>query len=521
VQVGAHFMHVLVGDKANLDKAFRPVNFKKVHSMGSFVQFLKSGYNAVANGLTKLSRMIALILRDIGALAGKAFRASLRKAKVFKSDVAAKKWSKKVFGSNMNEFVGARLGPALTFAGFGLAIYNMTRGDTGIALAADIIELVSVSLEVFAIAGGWTITLLGLEEGFLVGMVSVAGTMSIIAAVVGIALMFIARWLHPKDPIQIFVDDYASPAGFAMPGKCSAIDYLVPPEYDLEVDSGHVEILGTFLKYNSNYVKCGTNGALTMGSSYTNLPENVLFFDTNGWGQTRITTIALDDTGTIPISMALTLKKDDTITFMPVEPEQEDSDSAYEDPDIQTQIWLSQTIGTPSHNGETATSMGLKFQALLPNSEGNFEPLPSGDYESGREVGYLKSDGTGIQYTTSSGSAGTFTGEMTSLAPNYMYMQNVVVVENVRLDSSKKWRPSFGIAPSQPLQFSELKGHPTYLLFDADSGGYNGNGDTPTYHEPMDGTTKVINTLQTAWTAQTDFQFKTKHQSASLSSPSE
>lgn len=512
VQVGAHFMHILVGDKADLSKALRPVNFKKVHGWGSLWDNTKSGVNYVANGLTKLGRKIALILRELGALAGKAFRGALRKTKLFKSDLAAKNWTKKVFGSNMDEFLGARLGPMLTFAGFGLAIYNMTRGDTGIALAADIIELVAVSLEVFAIAGGWAIAYMGLKEGFLVMMVGAASTLSIIAAVVGFVLLLVARWLHPKDPIQIFVDDYATDAGFAMSGKCAAVDYAIPPEYDEELDAGTVEILGSYLKSGGKFLKCGTDGLLTLESGSNNLPEYVFFTDTNGWGQCRILAMALENGSDTPISMALSLMVDNSIQFAPVEAdsELEDESTPPLDSNVQTQFWLTQTIGDATANGEVASAMDLQFQALLPNAEGSFLPDSDGNYLAGQEAGWLKSDGSSISYTTNSGEKATLHIQMTGLAPNYMIMNDPVVLAGGTIDNKKSWQPSFGVYPSRPLIFANLEPMPDYLEFDEQGGKYTPSGITPTEHPPMDGSITAQNTVQTSWIEQADFQFRIK-----------
>ena len=98
---------------------------------------------------------------------------------------------------------------------------------------------------------------------------------------------------------------------------------------------------------------------------------------------------------------------------------------------------------------------------------------------------------------------------MTSLQPNYMLMLDPVVLSDAKVNPDKSWQPSFGIFPSRPLIYAHTGTLPDYMEFDADGGKYTPRDIVVDAHEPIPGNISVTNTVNTGWTEDVDFNFRT------------
>ena len=139
------------------------------------------------------------------------------------SAAADASWASKILGRNLDELIATRIGPVFILAGIGLSIYFLATGEAGIALASDIVNIVSGSLMLFATIGQWTIAgEVIAADGSLAGIISVAGPLAVLAALAGVALMIYELFQKPPDPVQEFVDNYARPAGLAVSSQSAA-----------------------------------------------------------------------------------------------------------------------------------------------------------------------------------------------------------------------------------------------------------------------------------------------------------
>ena len=119
-------------------------------------------------------------------------------------------WVAKVLGKNLDEFIATRIGPIFILAGIGFSLYSIITGDSGVALASDIVNIVGGALMLFATIGEWAIAGgLIAAEGLMASIIAVAGPLAILAALAGVGFILYQMFQKPPDPVEQFVGNYA------------------------------------------------------------------------------------------------------------------------------------------------------------------------------------------------------------------------------------------------------------------------------------------------------------------------
>lgn len=390
---------------------------------------------------------------------------TMARAGLFGEEEAAEvSWTVKVFGKNLDEFIATRVGPLLILAGMGLSIYFIATGESGLALGADICNLVSGAFALFAIVGGWFVG--EATAGALATLVSIAGPLAIIAALVGIGLMIYEMFQTPPDPVKQFLDDYVKPAGFFVASQCGAIDYAI----SYAAAGTHLLMMGFQLILRGQAVLANSDGSITFGSA-TNLPSCVWASAVDGFGQCQFAAQVQREEGKSPINLLLSLMSDNTISFQPKTPKDSQPPAGGAGPVVRTQTWLTDTTGNvntvTTDTGATALgSLSMIIRPVLPDAKGNYSPAQAS--------GYLLAQGGTLSWNASDGSA--FTLNMAGLAPFYMQMVDPSFIVNTTPSTAETYGPSFGTYPSSPLQFTLTGTLPDFLKFDQSTGKLNPNG---------------------------------------------
>ena len=377
-------------------------------------------------------------------------------------------WAVKIFGKNFNELITTRIGPLFILAGIGLSLYFIIEGASGISLASDIVNIISGSLMVFATIGSWAV-----EFGYVAGesvmatVISFAGPLAIVAALAGVGLMLYELFKTPPDPIKEFVDQYVRPAGFYVPYKASSIDYAYPYA---DTDNNDLMMLGFTLSTSKGALRCNNDGTITAGGTGF-LPDYVWQSSTDGVGMSTIFTVAQPDSSKPPVLLKLSLMSDNSVSFAPpMKPASaEETEGAVT---VVTQTWLSNatTKAKVTDDDEDLVSLGLTFQPVLPDSDGNYAPSQA--------AGWLVQSGSGVAVDGASSSATHFTLDMSAIAPNYMAMADLSFTLDGKPLITESYGPSFGVLPSTPLVFTDggAADYPDFLTFDPSTGSFSPNG---------------------------------------------
>ncbi|HYC92025.1 MAG TPA: hypothetical protein VEO54_22625 [Thermoanaerobaculia bacterium] len=371
-------------------------------------------------------------------------------------------WAAKILGKNLDEFIATRVGPVLIVAGIGLNLYFIIEGESGVALAADILNMVGGSLMLFAMIGTWA----GVAEGGLMaGLVSIAGPLAVLAALAGVGLMIYQMFHKPPNPVEQFVTEYAQPAGFAVAAKQRAIDYaLVYANPDL----GSLLMIGFTLAASGMTLACNSNGSLSLLGAPTALPNCVWVAETDGLGQTQIMAMTQRDPTQRPVALWLSLMSDNTVSFQPkLQPLSATPVVPPTGPSVSTQTWLSAPQGnaTLTSKGQLS-SIGLTFQPVRPDKSGNYKPSNAS--------GWLAAGSGGVSYSASA--PATFTLRMSAMAPNYMTMEKLNFILDSTPSPAESFGPAFGLPPSTPMTFSHTGQLPAFLSFNATTGTFSPNG---------------------------------------------
>ncbi|XHR96161.1 hypothetical protein ACFJIV_05605 [Mucilaginibacter sp. UC70_90] len=383
------------------------------------------------------------------------------------NDLEQVSWTVRIFGKNLDEFIATRLGPVLILAGIGLSIYFMITGETGVALASDIINVISGSLTLFSMVGGWLIEGgIIAAEGIMASVIAVAGPLAIVAALVGLGLMIYMLFQKQPDPVKEFVDNYVRPAGFYVSSACSSIDYVIP--YALS-EGNKLLMLGFSLAAAGQVLVCNPDGSIALGNQ-SNLPECVWKTDTDSLGMSQIATLVQPAAAKGPVGVMLSLMSDYSVSFQPrMTPAAAGATNTAADITVLTQTWLSAPIGnaTTTNNDTALVSLGLTLQPVFPDTKGNYAPAQA--------KGYLVQQGTSVSY--SDGNSGTqFTLNMEGIAPNFVKMADMTFYLNTTPLKQQTFGPSFGLTPSTPLSYSAISGLPDFLSFDVATGTLAPNG---------------------------------------------
>jgi hypothetical protein len=431
-------------------------------SMGVMSILATGNAKQLNTGLLRISNTTAQWLGDTAGAA------SLRQdiamiMNVGSRDAAAVSWTAKVFGRNLNEFIACRLGPLMIIGSLYLSVQFIREGASGVGLGAEIVNIASGALTLFAMAGGWLIQRVPLA--IVARMVTLSGPLAMLAAIVGVALMFYQMFQKPPDPVEQFVKDYVKPAGLYVVSKCSSIDYVIPYELDSQ---NELLLLGFSLLLDKRVLTCRPDGsiALTAGSF---LPECVWKAGTNGMGLSQIATLTQPKADENPMGLALSLMSDHTISFKPRMTAAEESDKADDKPAVLTQTWLTHTIGKAATANENTAlaSLQLTIQPVFPDAKGQYRP--------NQAMGWIVNQADRFVYSAS-GEGTLFTLKMEGIAPNYVKMSDLTFLLDSIPSLGQTFGPGYGLTPSSPVTFTEPANLPNFLRFDKNTGTISPNG---------------------------------------------
>jgi hypothetical protein len=485
-QLGLQILAAVVKRGVRIYAIFNVDGMTALQRAGALNKILVTGEaDALDQGLVRIGNNTARWLGDtegsVGRVAEGEAAALLRNGAA--SEVEEASWAAKVFGKNLDEFIATRIGPIFILAGIGLSIYFISTGESGIALASDILNIVGGALMLFATIGGWLVE--GgviAAEGLMATILSFAGPLAILVALAGIALMLYEMFKKPPDPVKEFVDQYARPAGFYVSSKASSMDYAVPYA---NKDQASLLMIGFSLSSSTRPLSCNPDGSISLGQAGASALPNVVWQAvTDGLGLSQIFTIAQPDSAHGPVVLLLSVMSDNSVSFQPAK---RSSSSTQTGPTVVTQTWLSHPQGNAAVTSDgNLVSLGLTFQPVLPDEKGKYAPSHAS--------GWLIQSGSGVGLNANNGS--TFALAMSGMAPNFMTMVNLNFLLNSTPSTQQRFSPSFGVLPSTPMSFA-LSGAslPTFLSFDPATGVFAPNGQQASTAAQASYTLTATNTL--------------------------
>lgn len=385
----------------------------------------------------------------------------------------------KVLGRNLEEFIATRVGPLFILAGIGFSIYQIATGESGIALANDILNIVSGSLMIFATIGSWLVQgLVIAADSIMATIITIAGPLAILVALAGVALMLYELFQKPADPVETFVNNYAKPAGFRVPSSQSAVDYA---RAYINSDQSNLLMVGfTLQAADGRTLIAGSDGSIQLGTA-TALPSCVWRAATDGYGMSTIFTVIQPDPAKPPVAVLLSLMSDNTVTFQPAG--SVGAKPVKGKPSVVTQTWQATVIGDAAltKDGKFMTGMSVTLQPMA--------PPPAGTYPPTKSLGWLVAaplPATGVAVVpTRPQDVSLFRLTMAGMAPNYMRMANISFPLNSTPSPAQTFGPSFGVLPSTPLTYSRSgDALPGFLTFDAQLGVITPNGQ-PAGQQPL------------------------------------
>lgn len=399
-------------------------------------------------------------------------------------------WLETLFGRNMDEFIGSRLGPVFILIGYGLSMYTlMFSDDHGPQLAQDILNVVSGGLAIMSMCGDWAIAGTVYAGEIMSAFFVVCGYLAIFAAIAGVAIGLYLLFKKPPDPVAKFVNEYVKTAGFYVTSRCSAIDYFM-----IYVDpDSKKQFVGFTLGSSGKVLQYQQDGHISLLGESSNLPECVWVCETDGVGVSRIKTVLLPKDATKVVNVCLSLMSDNTISFQPaisgIPPAK--SDAADDGPTVISQYWYSSPQNKATITSDKKLiSLDLTFQPILPDKDGNFPP--------DNAKGYLHQTDNGVEWQKDASSGTSFTLKMSGEAPYLMEMNNISLIQNTDAEG-QKFGPRFAAAPSTPATYS-LDGPPlpAFIRFDQGAGKLIATSSTVTPITPMHYTISVKNDLGSA-----------------------
>ncbi len=404
------------------------------------------------------------------------------------TDAEEASFTAKVFGRNLDEFVATRLGTILVLAGIGFSIYMLTTGESGVALASDVINIIGGALALFNTFGEWAI--LGgyiAEEGTMATLITCAGPLAILAALAGIGLMLYQLFKKQPDPVEEFVNGYVKKAGFYVSRQAGSIDYAVAHQ---NPDKDKLMMIGFTLTsdYYNKILGVHNDGSISYASA-SSLPDTVWQASTDAQGMSRILTIIQPSGATAPKVVFLSLMSDQTVSFQPLMPAKKPAAGKVGDPaTIVTQTWLTGCFGASNYTNGQLASLLLQLQPVWPDDKGNYAPAQAKDF-------LTASDG-GVTIGNLGDNRLFFTLEMAGMAPNYIKMPDMHFILNSTPSTAQQYGPTFGILPSTPLSFSIANTTlPPFLAFSSETGSFAPNGQKASQAANMDNSITVKNVL--------------------------
>lgn len=431
---------------------------------------------------------------------------------------------RKVFGDNLNDFVTTRLGPLFMLAGIGISIYNMVEGESGTAIASDVLNIVGSCLGIFADVGSWAIPALvnymaTLPEEALFSLsteaaeaiieavstsISWAGPFAIVAALAGAGLLLYEMFKHQPSPVEEFVNGYVKKEGFYVPSKASSIDYALRFQ---NVDQNKLMMIGFSLFPTAPLVAdrklmCNPDGSisLTGKDDETRLPHTVWQAQTDAFGMSKIAAV-VKGTKPEPVPLLLSLMSDDTVSFQPKMPEQPVTGPT-KPVTIVTQTWRS----VPAPGAQAKLTGDGKYLSSLSLT---FQPVKPTDKAGAASDVWLVCRNEKVLITTLASSEFSshlselvFDLKMSGMAPFYMTMQDLRFAKDTKVEKSS-FGPSFAVTPSTPLTYTCDKPLPPFLIFHGETGKITVDVEKTTAAMPK--TEYVLTTVNTLGTQQAKF----------------
>jgi|GEM_PF-1278761 len=474
VQLGLQIVAAVVKRGVRIYAIFGVDGMSAGQRTAAISKILASGEaEALDQGLVKIGNSTARWLGDTEGTVGKIISRSIgEETALLETSVTTTaeeaSWVGKVFGRNLEEFVATRVGFLLILAGIGFSIYSIAKGEGGIQLASDIINIVSGSLMLFATVGGWLIEGgLIAAEGIMATIISVAGPLAILAALAGVGLMLYLMFKKQPDPVEEFVNDYAKPQGFYVASDRGSIDYVQPYE---NPDQNKLMMIGFTLDVGGPQVlTVEPTGAVALQMSQSE-PASVWQVTTDGLGMSKFFTFIQPDPAKPPVPVLMTLMSDGSVSFQPPysPPKPPAMAPIIVGPTVVTQLWKAVASGdaTLTSDGKYLASLPLTIQPIMPDKDGKFDPSNAS--------GYLNWDNTKL-FINQAWSM-SFRLKMSGMAPNFMRMIDLKFLLNSTPLTQQTFGPAFGAVPSTPLTFSVTPALPSFLSLEQDAGALSPNG---------------------------------------------
>ncbi|SFH63526.1 hypothetical protein [Albimonas pacifica] len=492
VQMGIQFLAAVVKRGVRIYALYSAEGLTKWQRIGGISRVFAQGESdALEAALQRIGNTTARFLGDTEGSVGK-FAEDVRPLLALEGEVEQAELSlaAKVFGRSLDEFVATRIGPLFILAGIGFSIYEIATGDQGVALASDILNIVSGALTIFATVGAWAIDVGFIAaESILAPIIAVAGPLAVLLALVGVGLLIYQMFRKPPDPVQEFVDDYVKPAGLAVSARASAVDYFVP---FLNKDKNDLLMVGTTVAQGLTLL-AGADGAAGLGAP-TTLPDAVQQIETDGTGLSRVFTVVVEEGETYPVTRYLSLMDDGSIRYAPRLKPKADGDAPKaadgDGPKVVTQTWRFAAMGHAQLNSAgQPLSLACAIQVVRP-------PAPEGAAPADEALEFLVAGEGRLQFSPL---PIPWLLAMSGMSPNYMHRPDISFVLNSRPAVQESYAPSFGVLPSTPWT-AELSGDPlpAFLGFDAATGRIAPNGGTATPESRAAVHETVTNTLGSA-----------------------
>lgn len=400
---------------------------------------VKKVIQMVGSALKNLSDNIA---RYLAKFAAKAAKAILRVSKDMLEQTA------KSLGKNLDRFVGPSLGALFEIAGIVFDIRGIVNGDKGFMLAADITGIMSSAFTLFAVVGGWFAT----GSATFGAILSIAGALGTVFALVSLGLMIASIFSKPPDPIEEFVNDYVKPAGLSVDSEKNSVEYLAT--YTSE--SKGYELVGTtFTPNNSSKQLCAKIDTSIVLGNNDHTSNYVMLISTDGMGQSVISTAVGNETDGYSELVHLVVTDSGQICFKKKEVPQNETRSETD----YSFIWKCTTVKNPVLEGGNVSQLFVSIEFVGAKSAKKYLQVQGGNVVLGESK---------AQWSMS----------MAGLKPQDMVVTESKYVANVDLGSSQTFGPAFTFPPSLDVEYSVEPALPSFLSFDNTSGIASPNGNS-------------------------------------------
>ncbi|MEV6874539.1 hypothetical protein [Amycolatopsis sp. NPDC051128] len=500
VQLGLQIVSAVVKRGVRIYAIFNVDGMTAAQRAAAVSKIIASGEaDQLDQGLVRIGNSTARWLGDTQGTVGKfavGDEGGLTAVLVTDTTAAAEdaSWAARILGKNLDEFIATRIGPLFILAGIGFSIYTIIEGESGVALASDILNIVGGSLMLFATLGSWLVE--GgviAAEGVMASIFAFAGPLSILVALAGLGLMLYEIFKKPADPVEQFVTEYAKPAGFTVSGKASSLDYATP---FINPDESNLLMVGFSLSVDEiGTLLVNPDGSIQYGEM-THLPNCVWQASTDGLGMSTIFTVAQPDDTKPPVALYLSMMSDNTVSFQPpMPPPQSSPASSPTTPTVITQTWLSVPEGnaTLTSDGKHMVALTLAFRPIPPDKNGNYSPAQASGSLVATESGVIVSDQAGTAFTL----------VMMGMAPNFMTMVDLSFILDSTPSTLQTFGPTFGVVPSTQATYAcEGDPLPAFLGFSTQTGAFTPNGQMAS---PASSTNNTISATNSCGTASAPF----------------